>query len=845
MSWRDEMESHIAMRAEANERAGMTPDEARKAAERAFGNRGLISEEVRAVKVPIWLDQMAQDLRYATRGFMRSPGFTLVAVAALAVGIGTSTAVFSFVDRILFRPLPYANEHELVWFGMTAPIGGGSEFILEQNYSAWKKQRTPFAAMTVTAGVSDCNLSEFNPIRLPCSRVGSNFLSLFGYRPMAGRDFSEEDSRAGAPQVALISRGLWVQRFGGGDLSGQTLDIDGVRTMVIGVLPENFEMPSLARVDVLQVLNLVDDKPDSAPSLLLTAFARLRPGVSPTEARTRMEPLFQQALQSVPPGFRKEVKFLINPLRDRQVRDSERAALLLFGSVALVLLIAIANVANLLLARTATRRRELAVRAAIGAGKTRLARQALVESLTLGLLGGAVGLTFAATLLRVFRHLAPTGIARLEDAAIDWRIAGFALLATVGASVLFGLAPAMRTPSPDALTGARIAGQRRDRVRPALVVVQIALSMVLLCGAALLMQSLHNMAKAPLGMETESIFSAYAQLPGGRYPQPSQRAGFWNSISEKVAALPGVQEIGISDSLPPQGRMQSRIFSSIHVEGRPRHQGRPTGGMVAIREVSPSYFHMLQIPLRQGRLFAAGEKQSIVLSEAMAARMFPGEQAIGRRLVLADEATLEVVGVVGDVRNAGLTTNSDPEIYLLSNRERARQHVLLRADTRMMPFVRDVFRELDPRLTVQMETLDERVQAMRARPRFQSMLLAGFAATGLMLAGIGLYGVMSLLAAQRTAEIGVRIALGATAGAIRTMVLRQAARWTVAGVATGLCCAAACATLIEGVLYGVEPTAPLPLIGALVVLTVAALVAAWLPARRASRVSPVEALRES
>ena len=472
MSFYDEMQSHIAMRAEANERAGMDPVEARRAAERAFGNRGRIGEQVRAVSVPVWLEQAGQDLRYAIRGIIRSPGFASAAVAALAVGIGASTAVFSFVDRILFRPLPYANERELVWFGMTAPIGS-SEFILEQNYTAWRNRQTPFAAMTVTAGVGDCSLSELNPVRLRCSRVASNFLSVFGYRPLAGRDFSEEDARVGAPQTALISPALWKARFGGGDVSAKTMEVDGNRTVVIGVLPENFEMPSLAHVDVLQVLQLEEKKPESASSLLLTPFARLRPGVTLAEARARMEPLFQEGLQSVPRGFRKEVHFVINPLRDRQVRDSERAALLLFGSVCLVLLIAVANVANLLLARTAARRRELAVRAAIGAGKARLARQAFTESLFLGVLGGVSGLLVGAVLLRVFRELAPAGIARLGEATIDWRIAGFSLAATIMASMLFGLAPAMRRPSPEALTGGRVAGRRREWLRPALVVAQI------------------------------------------------------------------------------------------------------------------------------------------------------------------------------------------------------------------------------------------------------------------------------------------------------------------------------------------------------------------------------------
>ncbi|MCC6394323.1 MAG: ABC transporter permease [Bryobacterales bacterium] len=844
MSWREEMESHIAMRAEANERAGMDPGDARRAAERAFGNRGRISEEVRAVNVPVWLDQLGQDLRYAMRGFVRSPGFTITAAAALAVGIGTSTAVFSFVDRILFRPLPYVQERDLVWFGMTAPIVGATEFILDENYMAWRKEQTPFAPLTVTAGTMDCSLSELNPARLRCSRVGANFLRVFGYRPLAGRDFSEADAKVGAPQVALISRALWMERFGGSEVSGKTLEIDGSRTAVIGVLPENFEMPSLARVDVLQVLQLEENKARSAGSLVLTAFARLRPGVTLLEARTRMEPLFQEALQWAPRGFRKEVRFVINPLRDRQVRDSKRAALLLLGAVSLVLLISVANVANLLLARTAARRRELAVRAAIGAGKARLARQTLIESLSLGALGGVNGLLVATLLLHVFRKLAPAGIARLDEATLDWRIAGFSLLAAITGSLLFGLAPAMRSPSPETLTGGRIAGRRREWLRPALVISQIGLSLVLLCGAALLMQSLRNMANAPLGMETSSLFSASAQLPGARYPHPAQRAAFWNSLSRRLAAVPGVEAVGIADSLPPEGRAQGRIYSSIHVEGRPRSEGQPTGGMVTVREVSPSYFRMLRIPVRKGRLFTEGEKQAIVLSERMAARMFSHENALGQRIVLTGETTLEVTGIVGDVRNGGLTVNSDPEIYLLSNRERPRQYMLLRADTRVMPFVREAFRELDPRLTVQMETLDERVRNMRVRPRFQSMLLGGFAAAGLLLAAIGLYGVMAFLTTQRTGEIGVRMALGASPGDIRTMVLRQAGWWTVAGVATGLCGAAACVKLTEGLLYGVKATAALPLVSAVVVLMFAVLMAAWLPARRASHVAPVEALRE-
>lgn len=557
-----------------------------------------------------------------------------------------------------------------------------------------------------------------------------------------------------------------------------------------------------------------------------------------------MEPFFQEALKSVPAGFRNEVRFVIHPLRDRQVRDSARAALTLLGAVILVLLIAVANVANLLLARTASRRRELAVRSAIGAGGARLARQALTESLVLSIAGGVAGLLFATALLALLRRLAPEGIARLDEAAIDWRIAGFSLLMTIGASVLCGLAPAMRSPSPETLTGGRIVGRRRELLRPVLVVLQITLSIVLLCGASLLLQNLHNLANAPLGMQTSSLFSAHAQLPEARYPHAAQRKAFWDSLSQRLASTPGVEAIGVATSLPPHGRAQTRIFSSIYEEGQARPVGVSTGGMVVVREVSASYFKLLGIPLRQGRFFREGEKNVVVLSERMAARRFPGKDAVGRRIVLYEGAALEVTGVAGEVRNGGLTGASDPEIYLLSNREQPGQFVVLRADTRVMPLVREAFREIDPRLTVQLETLDQRVRSMRVRPLFQSTLLSGFAISGLLLAAIGLYGVVSLLVTQRTGEIGVRMALGATAGNIRAMVLRQASLWTLAGIALGLACAAACAKLIEGLLYQTKPAMPLPLAAAVFSLTLVAFLAAWLPARRAARIAPVEALRE-
>jgi predicted permease len=831
MSWRDEMESHIAMRAEINERAGMTPGEARRAAERAFGNRGQIGEEVRAVSIPLWLEQLGQDLRYAVRGLRRSPAFTIAAVAALTIGIGASTAVFSFVDRILFRPLPYSNEKELVWFGMTAPIGGGSEFVIEENYVTWRRQGSPFSAITATSGGDDCSLSELNPVRLRCAAVDSNFLSLFGYRPVVGRDFNEEDTRDGAPRVVLISRALWMDRFGGRDIRGQSIEIDSVRREVIGVLPEDFEMPQLTKIDVLMVLQIFGKKPPNAGSLLLTAFARLKPAMTTDMARAQMEPYFQAALETVPRGFRKEVKLVVHPLRDRQVRDSTRSAWLLIGAVGLLLLIAIANVANLLLARAAARQRELAVRVAIGAGRARLARQLFTESFALAGVGGILGIAFAWVLLRMFQAIAPAGILRLNDAAIDWRVAVFAAGASMAASILFGAAPAIRAPKP---------GRRRDKLRPTLVISQIALALVLLCGATLLARSLRNMASAPLGMETGSVFTAFAQLPGARYPDAASRATFWRQVEERVAAAPGVEKMALSESMPPEGRAESTIFSRIAIEGRPQQSGQATGGTVIVRRVTPAYFQILGIPMRTGRALTDSDTNAVVLSERLAARL----KLSGERIGFFAEPMHDVIGAAGEVRNAGLRVDSDPEMYTLTKREQRRMFVVVRGSPSAMPFVRGIFQELDPRLIVELETLDDRVGRLRTRPRFQSMLLAGFAVSGLLLSAIGLYGVMALLTAQRTGEIGIRMALGATSRNIGIMIAGQAGRWTAAGIVIGLCGAAVSAKWIEGLLFGVSVWDPLPLMAAILTLVAAAFVAAWLPARRAARIEPVQALRE-
>jgi len=832
--WRDERESHIAMRAELNRQQGMAPEEARRAAERAFGNELQIAESVRAIRVPPWLDQLRQDLQYAWRGLRRSPGFTVTAVAAIAIGIGASTAVFSFTDRILFRPLPYVNERELVWFGMTAPFTE-AEFLLTWDYGLWREKQTAFTVMAASSGTVDCELAGNEPVRLHCASIDPGYLGLFGLKPQIGRDFTADDDQFGAPPTALLTHSLWTSRFGANPaVLNQMIDLDGRTVRVIGVLPRAFELPNLAEVDILRP-HQRDPKEKGAG--FLNVYGRLQPGLTAMEARARLEPLFQESLKSVPPAFTKDVRFVVYPLRERQTRDRRRAAQLLLAAVGLVLLIAIANAANLQLARAASRRQEFAVRLALGAGTGRLLRQTLTESTLLSVIGGAAGTVLAAGLLRLFAGAAPAGIARLGQATLDGRVLLSALGLALLAGVLFGLAPVPRRPGP--------------WLRPGLVVLQIALSLVLLAGAGLLLESLWKLSNVQLSIRTESLLTIQARLPRQRYPERVQQLAFWEAVEERMARLPGVSRFAVSNSLPPSGQAMGAIYASMEVQGRGKVAADGTGGMVVIRQVTPGYFPALRIPILKGRGFTEDDRRlaesMVIVDETLADRLFPGQNPIGQRIKAGDTGWMEIAGVAANVRNTGLLRPPDPEFYMVKRRlppdGRLANTVILQANPALAPAIREEFRQLDPRLTVQIDTLDEQVRNLRTKPRFQTLLLGGFAIGGLLLAAIGLSGVMGLLVTQRTREIGIRMALGATPGAVRRMILSQAGAWLGAGLLIGLTAAAAARKLIESLLFGTAPDAPLPIIAAVVALSATAMIAAWLPARRAARLEPVRALR--
>ena len=801
------------------------------------------------------LESVLQDVRYAWRSLRKSAGFTLVAVITLALGIGASTAVFSAVDRILLRQAPYPHAERLVSFGFAAPIEP-IEFMLGTDWVEWRRSQSVFDSMTsVAPGVADCDLTEQQPLRLGCAQVDAAFLTTLQIAPLLGRNFSADEDQPNAPKVALISYALWRGRFGGdASIVGKSFPLDGQTTQIVGVLPESFEYPTLLRPDVLQPLAL-DLTRQVRPNTgrVLRSFARLKPGISAAQAAAALQPQFNESLKFVPPAFRKEVKLRVRSLRDRQVGDVQLASWVLLGSVMAVLLIAIANVAGLLLARSIGRRRELAIRAALGAARSRLARQTLTESLLLGFAGGALGCIVAWALLRAFTAIAPDGIPRLQQASLDGRVLWFAVAMSVLSGVLFGLAPAIQTPSAEMLTGAHVIGPSRSILRKLIVAGQFAASLLLLAGAGLLLRSLWNLENAPLGMQSASVVTTAISLGQHSYASAPKRLAFFEELLARIRQLPGVEHAALSDSLPPSGSMRSRVFAAIEIEGRPRFE-QGTGGMAGWRIVTPDYFSTLGIPIESGRGFQEQDREPsanpVILSQTLARMLFVNEAPLGHKLRFGFEGDwFTVIGVAGNVKNGGIAEPDDPEYYVVRHKlTEAGNAGYLIARTSMRSealenWIRSEVRALDPSLPVTVETMQQRVGKLAVRPRFDAALLSIFAALGILLAAIGIYGLMSFLVEQRQREIGIRMALGAQAADILRLIAGGGMQLVLLGAGVGLLASLAATRALGSLLFGVRPNDPVTLVVVVFGLATVALVATAVPARRASKVDPIVALR--
>jgi len=867
----EEMRFHIEEAIAAKVDAGMEPAVARRAVMVEFGAMENMREEAYRLR-PGWLFELCwRDAQYALRGFRRSPAFAVTAVVTLALAIGATTAVFSVVDRILFRPLPYADDTRVVSLGLSQPLQK-MEFTLGGFFFDWQEHQQPFMALTYQRGSQQhgCELTEANARNLQCARVAQNFLSVFGVEPVLGRNFLPEEDFPHGPAVALLTYGLWRSRYScDPGVVGKTIAIDGTSRKIVGVLPANFQMPRLEDVDVVLPAAVdvgAQHTENSGIGIPLWAYARLKPGVSVEQAKAALGPLYRHTQDWIPAQIRKGFFLVVRPVRELEMQEATGAAWVLLAAVGAVLLIACANVAGLFSARGAARERELVVRAALGASRARIAGQAMVEALLLAVAGAVAGYGLAAGLLRAFVAIAPAGVPFLEKAQMDLRIVAFAALMTLGCALVFGLMMAMQRPRPIAELSRGVAGGSRLRVRRTLVVTQIAVSVVLASGALLLLKSFRNLESQKLGFTSDGLVTVRVTLNWLRYATGEDLKRFYLRAETALKTLPGISNVAIVNSLPPDDKSwhAGSNLDAMHVLGTPVSQtGTGIAAPAIERKVTPAYFAMLGIPIVEGSGFSEAERDApgerMVVSRLLAKRFFPHGNAVGQRIEfqvcnpycsLGSGPVYTVDGVAEDVKNAGLAGKSMPEYYILQTAHTewsTHSFLVVRSELPVAGLTQEIEKkiaEIDPMMPVEVESMSRRIDRLADRPRFETALLGFFALVGLVIAVIGLYGVAAYTAARRTQEMGVRIALGATRAVILRIAAWEGLRLVLAGCVLGVGGALMTTQVLRSLLYEVEPRDPGMMGLAVGLLAVTALAATMIPARRAMRVDPVEALRQ-
>jgi putative ABC transport system permease protein len=798
-----------------------------------------------------------RDLRYGARMLLKKTGFTLIAVFTLALGIGANTAIFSVVNSVLLRPLPYPNAERLmtIWEDHRARNGPVNEWTSPTGFEDWRDQAKSFDHVVALQDWQPTLTGQGDPEQLVGAQVSHDTFAMLGVTPALGRSFRPEEDRRGVESVVIISHGLWRRRFGADpSLVGKKISLNGESRVVIGVMPAGFKFPIIAGADIWRPIQPALNPGCQRGCITVRVMARLKPGAAEAQARAELNSVAARVEQQFPDTNTKVGATLV-PLHEFLVGPVKTQMMALLVAVGFVLLIACANVANLLLARSATREKEIAIRASLGAGRWRIARQLMSESLLLASIGGAAGLLLAYGLVDLLVSFSPQGTPRLDEIGIDRLVLGYTMAITVLTGLLFGSAPVWQLFKADLNQSLRDGGKGLHgarsgrRVLSALVVAETALALTLLVGAGLLIRSFIRLQRVDPGFNPRNVLTAVVTLPQAVYPERNQIAPFYSQLLERVRTLPGVQSAAAVSSLPLAGNDNDAGFL---IEGRPAPQ--PDQRPVAwVSSVSQDYFRTMGMRLIAGREFTERDNENspkvVIISQATARRHFQNEDPIGKRIGNGrPDGWREIVGITADVKHFGLTQDARVSMFFPDRQRPSRQMFIVARTTAdplsMGPALRGAVAAMDKNLAVSnISAMEEVTSQSIGQERFTLLLLGVFSALALSLAVAGIYGMMSYAVAQRTHEIGVRLTLGAQTRDVLKLVVTQGMTLVLAGVGIGLASSLALTGFIKGLLFGVSATDPMTFVAISILLSIIALLACYLPARRATKVDPMVALR--
>jgi len=862
----EELRDHIEREAEQYRRAGFAPNEAIRRAHLALGGSEQVKQQSRDSRGTKFVEDLLQDLRYAMRSFAKTRGLTTLIVLSLGIGIGANTAIFSVTSTLLLKPLPYPAPDRIAILWLRSPgIGIPQDWPSPGQYHDIVTQNHVFQDTALAIGDNFTLTDRSKAMKVDGIRATSSLLPMLGAKPMLGRIFLPEEDLPGKPETVVLTYGFWQREFAGDpNIVGRAITLDGQPHTVVGVLSPDFRLnheviPTIAGIDKPELFMPPAGearKPDVYGSENYNILARLKPGVTMKQAQSDIDVIAARHRQEK----HRDRSFTISvvPLIEQVVGNVRTVMLILLGAVALVLLIACTNVANLLLSRAAVRQREIAIRAALGAGRERVIRQLLTESISLSLMGGGAGLAISALSIFIARKMHPGNIPRLEELGMDFRVLGFTFAISILTGVVFGLAPALRASRVDLTANLKAGGKgslsgglsiRHDKARGALVIAELAISLPLLIGAGLLVRSFVRLANVPPGFNPQGVVSMNVGAYGPQFKDPTTRIQFYQELGERISHLPGVTATGAISALP----LTSAIgWGGMHIEGYVPPANEPEL-QVDVREATPPYFGAMQIPLVRGRTFAETDTSKMppvaIIDQKMADRFWPHGDAIGKRIRQSDDSPWAmIVGVVGVVKEYGLDTDTRMVAYYPhAQRPRGTMYVVARTTTDPASTIAAIIHlvnAINPDVPVyDIATMEQRVQDSMARQRFAMTMLGGFAGFAMILAAIGIYGVMSFLVTQGTADIAIRMALGARRANILSLVLQQGMRLVVLGIMVGLIGALGLTRMMSSLLFGVTPTDPFTFFSVLALLLLVALSACLFPAGRAMRIDPMVALR--